>query len=71
MPKIFRFLDRFKIIYDITDKILMTICKLLLIADILIATLTVLQRYLPNAIFPPIPCLRPSPRSGSVAFLGA
>ena len=55
MPKIFKFLDRFKIVYDITDKILMTICKLLLIADILIAILTVIQRYVPNKIFPPMP----------------
>lgn len=55
MPKIFKILDKFKIVYDVTDKILMTICKLLLIADILIATLTVIQRYVPNAIFPPMP----------------
>ena len=55
MPKIFHYLDKVKIVFDITDKILMTICKLLLIADIVIATLTVIQRYVPNAIFPPMP----------------
>ena len=55
MPKIFHYLDKVKIVFDITDKILMTICKLLLIADIVIATFTVIQRYVPNAIFPPMP----------------
>ena len=38
MPKIFTVLDKAKPVFDMTDKILMTICKLLLIADILIAT---------------------------------
>ena len=55
MPKIFTVLDKAKPVFDITDKILMTICKLLLIADILIATLTVIQRYVPNSIFPAMP----------------
>ena len=39
MPKIFTVLDKAKPVFDITDKILMTICKLLLIADILIGAL--------------------------------
>ncbi len=55
MPKIFKALDKLKIVYDITDKILMTICKVLLIADIIIAILTVIQRYVPNYIFPAMP----------------
>lgn len=45
MPAIFKTLDKIKPAYDITDKIVMTLCKLLLIADILIATYTVLGRY--------------------------
>ena len=55
MPKIFKALDKLKIVYDITDKILMFICKILLIADIIIAILTVIQRYVPNEIFPAMP----------------
>ncbi len=45
MPAIFKTLDKIKPAYDITDKIVMTLCKLLLIVDILIATYTVLGRY--------------------------
>ena len=45
MPKIFSTLDKIKPAYDITDKVVMFICKLLLIADIAIATYTVLGRY--------------------------
>lgn len=45
MPKIFQTLDKIKPAYDLTDKIVMVICKLLLIADILIASYTVLGRY--------------------------
>ncbi len=45
MPAIFKTLDKIKPAYDITDKIVMTLCKLLLIIDILIATYTVLGRY--------------------------
>ena len=55
MPKIFKTLDKIKPVFDITDKVIMTVCKVLLIADILIATLTVIQRYVPNSIFPPMP----------------
>ena len=45
MPKIFDTLDRIKPIYDITDKVVMFICKILLIADILITSYAVLGRY--------------------------
>ena len=55
MPKFFRAVDKIKPVFDITDKVIMFLCKLLLIADILIATLTVIQRYVPNSIFPPMP----------------
>lgn len=45
MPKIFDTLDKIKPVYNMTEKILMTLCKLLLITDILIASYTVLGRY--------------------------
>lgn len=45
MPKIFDTLDKIKPVYNVTEKILMVICKLLLVTDILIATYTVLGRY--------------------------
>jgi len=47
MPKIFTTLDKIKPAYDITDKIVMLICKLLLIADICITSMSVLGRYVP------------------------
>ena len=55
MPEIFKKIDRLKPIYDVTDKIFMLLCKILLIADIVISLLTVLQRYIPNSIFPAMP----------------
>lgn len=45
MPKIFDTLDKIKPVYNVTEKILMVICKLLLITDIAIASYTVLGRY--------------------------
>lgn len=45
MPPIFHALEKIKPAYDITDKIVMILCKVLLIADIAIATYTVLGRY--------------------------
>lgn len=45
MPSIFHTLDRIKPVYDWTEKLLMFICKILLIVDILIASYTVLGRY--------------------------
>ncbi|MDL2206228.1 TRAP transporter small permease subunit, partial [Eubacteriales bacterium OttesenSCG-928-N13] len=47
MPAIFEKLDRLKPIYDVLDKFVMLICKLLLIADILITSMSVLGRYVP------------------------
>lgn len=44
MPKIFQTLDKIKPVYDVTDKVVMVICKLLLIVDILIASYTVWGR---------------------------
>lgn len=44
MPKIFNTLDKLKPIYDITDKIVMIICKILLIADICIVGYSVAGR---------------------------
>lgn len=45
MPTVFHQLDRIKPVYDFTEKLLMFICKILLIVDILIASYTVLGRY--------------------------
>ena len=47
MPKIFTTLDKIKPAYDITYKVVVVVCKLLLIADILITTISVLGRYIP------------------------
>ena len=47
MPAIFQKLDKIRPVYDAVDKIVMVICKLLLIADILITTYQVLGRYVP------------------------
>lgn len=46
MPKIFTTLDKIKPAYDITYKVVLLICKLLLIADILITTMSVCGRYI-------------------------
>lgn len=45
MPKIFHTLDRLRPIYDWAYKILMVVCQVLLIADILITSMSVLGRY--------------------------
>lgn len=47
MPKIFTTLDKIKPAYDITYKVVLVVCKLLLIADVLITTISVLGRYIP------------------------
>ena len=47
MPKIFQTLDKIRPVYNITYKVVMVICKLLLIADILITTFAVIGRYVP------------------------
>lgn len=45
MPKIFEKIDKIKPVYDMTYKVVMFICKILLIADILITSYAVLGRY--------------------------
>ena len=47
MPKIFTTLDKVRPLYDIVYKVIMFICKILLIADILITCYAVLGRYVP------------------------
>ncbi len=47
MPGIFQTIDKLKPAYDITYKIVLVICKLLLIVDILITTMSVIGRYVP------------------------
>lgn len=47
MPSIFEKIDKIKPAYDMTYKVVMVICKLLLIADILIASIAVAGRYVP------------------------
>lgn len=44
MPKLFETLDKLRPIYDITDKAVMFLCKLLLIADICISAYSVAGR---------------------------
>lgn len=47
MSKFFTTVDKIKPAYDMTYKVVLVICKLLLIADILITTMSVLGRYVP------------------------
>lgn len=47
MKQFFATMDKLRPLYDMTDKIVMTICKLLLIADICISGYSVAGRYLP------------------------
>ena len=47
MPKIFKILDKLEVVYNWTYKIVMFICKFLLVADILITSYAVLGRYVP------------------------
>ena len=46
MPKFFAAVDKIKPVYDVTYKVVLFICKLLLIGDILITTMSVLGRYI-------------------------
>lgn len=46
MPAIFEKLDKIKPIYDAAYKVVMVVCKLLLIADILVVTYQVCGRYI-------------------------
>jgi TRAP-type C4-dicarboxylate transport system permease small subunit len=45
MPKIFNTIDRIKPAYDVVYKVVLLLCKLLLIVDILITTMAVAGRY--------------------------
>lgn len=47
MPTIFNKLDKLKPVYDAAYKIVLSICKVLLIADILVTIYMVIGRYLP------------------------
>ena len=47
MPGIFEKIDKIKPVYDVADRVVLFICKLLLILDILITTMSVLGRYVP------------------------
>lgn len=47
MPKIFETLDKIRPFYDVAYNVIMFICKLLLVADILITSYAVLGRYIP------------------------
>ena len=47
MLKIFHVLDKIKPVYDVAEKVMMVICKLLLIADILVTCYMVIGRYIP------------------------
>ncbi len=46
MPAFFERVDKIKPVFDITYKIVLFVCKLLLIADILITTMSVIGRYI-------------------------
>lgn len=45
MPKIFHTLDKIRPVYDVAEKVIMFICKLLLIADIVVTCYMVIGRY--------------------------
>lgn len=47
MPKIFETLDKIRPFYDAAYKVILFVCKLLLVADILITSYAVLGRYIP------------------------
>lgn len=53
MPKFFTVMDKVKPVYDITYKVVLFICKILLIADILVTCYIVIGRYI-NFIDPPV-----------------
>lgn len=59
MPKFFTALDKLKPAYDFTYKLFLVICKVLLVADILITSYAVLGRY----------CQQLSRNNASFAFL--
>lgn len=47
MDSLFKAVDKIKPLYDVTYKVMLFICKVLLVADILITTMSVLGRYIP------------------------
>ncbi|MCR5596157.1 MAG: TRAP transporter small permease [Lachnospiraceae bacterium] len=47
MPAIFEKIDKFKPVYDAVYKVVLIICKILLIADILVVAFQVAGRYIP------------------------
>ncbi|MBR4667606.1 MAG: TRAP transporter small permease [Butyrivibrio sp.] len=47
MNSFFNAVDRLRPIYDVTYKVVLCICKLLLVADILITSMSVFGRYIP------------------------
>ena len=47
MPKIFQALDKVRPVYDVAYKIVLFICKILLIVDILVTSFAVAGRYIP------------------------
>lgn len=47
MPKFFETVDKIKPAYDITYKVVLFVCKLLLVADIVITSVCVVGRYVP------------------------
>lgn len=53
MQKVFHALDKIRPVYDITEKIIMFLCKILLVADILITCYMVIGRYV-NFIAAPV-----------------
>ncbi len=46
MDSFFKAVDKIKPLYDVTYKVMLLICKLLLVADILITSMSVLGRYI-------------------------
>ena len=62
MPSIFVTIDKIRPVYDAVYKFVMLICKLLLIADILITTMAVCGRYIP--IIPDPACQPPLVSAG-------
>ncbi len=54
MPRFFTIADKLKPVYDVAYRVIMTLCKLLLIADILITSWIVISRYFPKIIDAPI-----------------
>ena len=47
MDSFFKAVDKIKPVYDVTYKVMLFICKILLVADILITSMSVVGRYIP------------------------